>query len=206
MSDTESERPVDADQADPRDRVIRVRDVGAMRALAHPLRLRILGLLRVEGPQSVGALARATGAASGSVSYHLATLAKHGFVVPAPEFERDGRERWWRAAHDMTTWRSEDVQDDPERREASDALRRTVLESYHRELLDALDAELGLEPEWIAASDSSDGGAQLTLEEFRQLTAEFDALREKWWQRGREPREGTRSVRWITHTFPRTPA
>jgi DNA-binding transcriptional ArsR family regulator len=206
MSDTESERPVDADQADPRDRVIRVRDVGAMRALAHPLRLRILGLLRVEGPQSVGALARATGAASGSVSYHLATLAKHGFVVPAPEFERDGRERWWRAAHDMTTWRSEDVQDDPERREASDALRRTVLESYHRELLDALDAELGLEPEWIAASDSSDGGAQLTLEEFRQLTAEFDALREKWWQRGREPREGTRSVRWITHTFPRTPS
>ena len=183
---------------------IDLHDAGPMRALAHPLRLRILGLLRVEGPQSVGALVQATGAASGSVSYHLGTLAKHGFVVPAPELERDGRERWWRAAHEMTTMHAEDFLDDPERREASEALRRTVLESYHRELLGALDAELGLEPEWVAASDSSDGGAQLTLDEFRELTADLDAVREKWWARGREPREGTRAVRWITHTFPRT--
>ena len=183
---------------------IDLHDAGPMRALAHPLRLRILGLLRVEGPQSVGALVQATGAASGSVSYHLSTLAKHGFVVPAPELERDGRERWWRAAHEMTTMHAEDFLDDPERREASEALRRTVLESYHRELLGALDAELGLEPEWVAASDSSDGGAQLTLDEFRELTADLEAVREKWWARGREPREGTRAVRWITHTFPRT--
>ena len=183
---------------------IDLHDAGPMRALAHPLRLRILGLLRVEGPQSVGALVQATGAASGSVSYHLGTLAKHGFVVPAPELERDGRERWWRAAHEMTTMHAEDFLDDPERREASEALRRTVLESYHRELLGALDAELGLEPEWVAASDSSDGGAQLTLDEFRELTADLEAVREKWWARGREPREGARAVRWITHTFPRT--
>jgi hypothetical protein len=104
----------------------------------------------------------------------------------------------------MTTMHAEEFLDDPERREASEAVRRTVLESYHRELLDALDAELGLEPEWVAASDSSDGGAQLTIEEFRELTADLDAVREKWWAKGREPREGTRAVRWITHTFPRT--
>ncbi|KRE25888.1 hypothetical protein ASG80_03370 [Agromyces sp. Soil535] len=175
-----------------------------MRALAHPLRLKILGLLRVEGPQSVGRLAEATGAASGSVSYHLATLAKHGFVVPAPELERDGRERWWRAAHEMTSWRTEEFLDDPERREASEAMRRAVLETYHRELLEALDAELSLEPEWVAASDSSDGAAHLTLEEFRELSADLAAVREKWWARGREGGEGTRPVRWITHTFPRS--
>ena len=183
---------------------IDLHDAGPMRALAHPLRLRILGILRVEGPQSVGALAQATGAASGSVSYHLSTLAKHGFVIPAPELERDGRERWWRAAHEMTSWRTEEFLDDPERREASEAMRRTVLDAYHQELIAALDAEFGLEPEWVAASDSSDGGAQLTLDEFRELSAELDAVREKWWARGREPREGTRAVRWITHTFPRT--
>lgn len=174
-----------------------------MRALAHPLRLRILGLLRVDGPQSVGRLAEATGAASGSVSYHLSTLAKHGFVVPAPEFERDGRERWWRAAHEMTTLRAEEYLDDPDRREAAEAMRRVVLDSYHRELLEALDAEMALESEWVAASDSSDGGAQLTIDEFRELNAELAAVREKWWNYGREPREGTRAVRWITHTFPR---
>jgi DNA-binding transcriptional ArsR family regulator len=186
-----------------RDRSIDLHDAGPMRALAHPLRLRILGLLRVEGPKSVGMLVEATGAASGSVSYHLSTLAKHGFVLPAPELERDGRERWWRAAHEITSWRNEEFLGDPERREAGEALRRVVLESYHRELLEALDAEISLEPEWVAASDSSDGGAQLTLEEFRELTADLAAVREKWWARGREPRPGTRTVRWITHTFPR---
>ncbi len=175
-----------------------------MRALANPLRLRILGLLRVEGPQSVSMLAEATGAASGSISYHVSTLAKHGFVVPAPELERDGRERWWRAAHESTSWRSEEFLDDPERREASDAMRRAVLDAYHRELLEAVDAELDLEPEWIGASESSDGGAHLTLEEFRELTADLAAVHKKWWARRREPAPGTRPVRWITHTFPRS--
>ena len=183
---------------------IDLHDAGPMRALAHPLRLRILGLLRVEGPQSVGMLAEATGAASGSVSYHVQTLAKHGFVVPAPELERDGRERWWRAAHEMTSWKTEEFLDDPERREASDAMRRAVLDTYHRELLDALDAELDLEPEWIAASESSDGSAHLTIDEFRELTADLAAVHEKWWAKGRDGGPGTRPVRWITHTFPRT--
>ncbi|MFF2389693.1 ArsR/SmtB family transcription factor [Agromyces sp. NPDC058104] len=183
---------------------IDLRDAGAMRAMAHPLRLRILGLLRMHGPHSVGMLAEATGAASGSISYHLSTLAKHGFVEPAPELERDGRERWWRSAHEVTSLSAESYLDDPERREAAEAMRRTVIDAYHRELLEALDAELGLEPEWIAASDSSDGGAQLTLDEFRELTADLAAVRDKWWAVGREPREGTRAVRWITHTFPRS--
>ena len=147
-----------------RSRTIDLHDAGPMRALAHPLRLRILGLLRSGGPQSVGMLAEATGVASGSVSYHLSTLAKHGFVAPAPEFERDGRERWWQAAHEMTTLRSEEFIDDPERREAAEAMRRTVLDSYHRELVDALNAEIDLEPEWVAASDSSDGAAHLSAE------------------------------------------
>ena len=185
-------------------RSIDLHDAGPMRALAHPLRLRMLGILRVNGPQSVGRLAEATGVASGSVSYHLATLAKHGFVVPAPELERDGRERWWKAAHEMTTSQSAEFIDDPERREADEAMRRAVLDSYHRELLQALDAELALEPEWLAASDSSDGAAHLTLDEFRELGAELEALREKWWGYGRTPRPGTRPVRWITHVFPRS--
>ena len=187
---------------DPRE-TIDLHDAGAMRALAHPMRLRILGLLRVEGPSTVGALAERTGEAPGSASYHVATLAKHGFVVEAPELARDKRERWWRAAHLITSWRTEEFLEDPEAHAASDAMRRVVLDSYHRELLEAIDAESELEPEWVAASDSSDGAARLTIDEFRELNAELDAVREKWWAVGREPRPGTRAVRWMTHTFPR---
>ncbi|GAA1961717.1 ArsR/SmtB family transcription factor [Agromyces allii] len=205
-TDAAASPPADAAAAPPpvrETRTIDVQDAGSMRALAHPLRLRILGLLRVGGPHSVGMLVEATGAASGSISYHLGTLAKHGFVVPAPERERDGRERWWKSAHEMTTWHPEQYSGDPERREASEAMRRTVLESYHRELLDALDAELSLEPEWVEASDSSDGAARLTLDEMRELAADLSAVHDKWWAVGREPREGARTVRWMTHVFPR---
>ena len=106
----------------------------------------------------------------------------------------------------MTSWRTEEFLDDPDRHAASEAMRHAVLEAYHRELLGALEAEAALEPEWVAASDSSDGAAQLTLEEFRELAADLAAVREKWWARGREAREGTRAVRWITHAFPRTDA
>ncbi|WP_353828651.1 ArsR/SmtB family transcription factor [Agromyces sp. SYSU T0242] len=187
----------------PADSNVHLHDPGPMRALAHPTRLRILGMLRMDGPATVGALAERTGEAPGAVSYHVATLARHGLVQEAPELARDRRERWWRAAHEMTSWDPVEFRDDPARHAASEAMRRTVLESYHAELLAALAAESALEPEWVEASDSSDGAAQLTLEEFRELAAELAVVREKWWARGREPREGTRSVRWITHAFPR---
>ncbi|UIP57888.1 ArsR/SmtB family transcription factor [Agromyces marinus] len=185
-----------------------LRDPGPMRALAHPARLRILGILRLDGPATVGALARATGEAPGAVSYHVATLAKHGLIEEAPELARDRRERWWRAAHARTSWDAADALGDPARHAASDALRRTVLESYQAELLAALAAEASLETEWIAASDSSDGAANLTIEEFRELAADLAAVHAKWLGRGRdrEPGGEVRTVRWITHAFPRSGA
>ncbi|MRG61132.1 helix-turn-helix domain-containing protein [Agromyces sp. CFH 90414] len=194
--------PEPTDPAEPRR--IQVRDAGMMRALAHPVRLRLLGLLRVSGPATVGMLAEQVGESAGTVSYHVQTLAKHGFVVEAPGLARDRRERWWRAAHDVTTSDAADLLGDPEAKAASDEYRRTVIDSYRRELLAAIDAEAGLEPEWVAASDSSDAVAHLTLEEFRNVGAELAAVREKWFRRGRERRTGTRAVRVITHVFPRS--
>ncbi len=68
-------------------------DVTAVRALAHPLRLRLLDLLRFDGPATATMLAERVGESSGSTSYHLRQLARHGFIEEAPK--RDGRERWW---------------------------------------------------------------------------------------------------------------
>ncbi|MGR0220649.1 ArsR/SmtB family transcription factor [Agromyces sp. ZXT2-6] len=183
-----------------------LRDAGALRAMAHPARLRIIGMLRADGPATVGALAERLGEAPGSVSYHLATLAKHGFVEEAPELARDRRERWWRAAHEMTHWETTDFLDDPEGYDAASAMRRAVLESYHRELLAALDAEPSLEREWVAASESSDGFFHLTADEMRDFAAELDAVAERWRDRGRDPHDGSRGIRYMTHVFPRTGA
>src|SRR6187431_2076345 len=104
---------------------IDVRDPKAMRALANPLRLKLLGLLRQDGPHSVGELSELAGAAPGSVSYHLGTLARFGFVEEAPELARDGRERWWRAAHTLTHFDPGELNETPEGRAAGRAFRET---------------------------------------------------------------------------------
>ncbi|GAB1691801.1 helix-turn-helix domain-containing protein [Krasilnikovia sp. M28-CT-15] len=77
-----------------------------LRAMAHPLRMRIIGSLRVDGPATSAMLARRLDTDSGQTSHHLRLLARYGFVVEAPELGkgRHGRERWWKSATDSTQW------------------------------------------------------------------------------------------------------
>jgi DNA-binding transcriptional ArsR family regulator len=70
-------------------------DVRAVRALAHPLRLQLLDLLRFEGPSTATLLARRLGESSGATSYHLRQLAHYGFVDEVASHVGK-RERWWR--------------------------------------------------------------------------------------------------------------
>src|SRR3954451_21753322 len=84
-----------------------VQDPEALEALAHPLRGRLLGLLRSDGPATARGLATQVGESSGVTSYHLRKLADAGFV------EEDAgrgtrRERWWRAVHTATSWSPSD--------------------------------------------------------------------------------------------------
>ena len=53
----------------------------ALKALSHPVRLRMLGLLRIEGPATATSLAARLGLNTGATSYHLRHLAQHGFIV-----------------------------------------------------------------------------------------------------------------------------
>jgi DNA-binding transcriptional ArsR family regulator len=74
---------------------------GALKALANPLRQKILRELRLHGEATSTTLARAIGVTSGGTSYNLRILERHGFVEEVPDRAR-GRERWWRAArHDL---------------------------------------------------------------------------------------------------------
>jgi DNA-binding transcriptional ArsR family regulator len=68
--------------------------VRAVRALAHPLRLRLLDELRFGGPATATLLAQRVGESTGATSYHLRQLHRHGYVEDAEP--RGGRERWWR--------------------------------------------------------------------------------------------------------------
>ena len=65
-----------------------------VRALAHPLRLRMLECLLETGPATASMLARELGESSGATSYHLRALAAAGLIVEDLD-RRRGRERWW---------------------------------------------------------------------------------------------------------------
>jgi DNA-binding transcriptional ArsR family regulator len=69
------------------------------RALAHPLRLRLIELLRI-APSTASRLARELGESSGATSYHLRVLARVGLIEDDPEHS-GGRERWWRRRDDF---------------------------------------------------------------------------------------------------------
>ncbi|MDI1464548.1 helix-turn-helix domain-containing protein [Catellatospora sp. KI3] len=77
-------------------------DPRTLRGLAHPLRVRILQLLRDHGPSTATLLAQQLGLSSAATSYHLRQLSLYGFVADEPE-QGTGRERWWRAVHRGTT-------------------------------------------------------------------------------------------------------
>lgn len=181
-----------------------VRDPKSLRALAHPLRLQLLGVLRTDGARSVGQLAEAVDEAPGTVSYHVGTLAKFGFVIEAPELARDGRERWWRAAHSHTSFEPAELLKNPEEHAAGRALQQVILQSYLGELLDALDAETTIGEQWVEASTHSDSFAHLTAPQLAELTAELAALSRKWEAQSDPAQDGAKPVRWIFHAFARS--
>lgn len=73
-----------------------------LKAMAHPMRVRLLQVLRDDGPRTATQLAEFVGESSGVTSYHLRQLAQHGFVVEDTTLG-NARERWWRAAPVGTT-------------------------------------------------------------------------------------------------------
>ncbi len=90
------------------DRILDVTDPTALRALAHPFRLRLLRLVRAHRPVTGAELAQLTGQSSASVSYHLSVLARHGFIEPDPVPGATRRHKPWRTTYDQLRVRSDD--------------------------------------------------------------------------------------------------
>lgn len=120
----------------------RVTDSRVLVAMAHPLRRRLLNLLKVDGPATASALAERTGQAVGNVSHHLHALGAAGLIEEAPEMARDRRERWWRRSPGPVSWSSADFAGD----EAAQAIARAA------ESVD-LDTQLGFLRAWATAPD-----------------------------------------------------
>src|SRR4051812_11699731 len=73
-----------------------VHDPTMLRAIAHPVRTRILSELTASGPMRAADLARELDIPANQASFHLRQLAKYGLVEEDPAAARDKRDRVWR--------------------------------------------------------------------------------------------------------------
>lgn len=140
-------------------------DPEQLKALSHPMRLQMLGLLRTEGPATATALAERLGLNTGATSYHLRQLARHGFIADEPT-RGTGRERWWRAAHQATRAPMGDG-DDATR--ARSAFWQAVAVVHTDTLQHAVEEHDALPQSWREASTLSDWMLRLTPRRARAL-------------------------------------
>jgi DNA-binding transcriptional ArsR family regulator len=149
-----------------------------VRGLAHPLRIKMLGLLREHGPATATGLAQRLGESSGATSYHLRQLAQYGFIVEA-EGMGTRRQRWWRAAHQMTSFDLTGDVGDEEQTLGLEYLRGVA--AYNcAAIVDWVDGLAQQPKEWSEASTISDWLLRLTPTQTSELMTELTATLERY--------------------------
>ncbi|MFI2711639.1 ArsR/SmtB family transcription factor [Micromonospora sp. NPDC018662] len=168
---------MESEQTRPEPRRVRL-DHQQVRVLAHPLRMRLVGALRVNGPATATRLAELLGTNTGATSYHLRQLAEVGMVVEDPELGT-GRQRFWRAAHDVTQWEASDYDDDPDARAAIEWIEADYIRFFteHAERWAAQRHEWS--PAWRDAFGMGDFFMRIPATRLEAIKAEVFALLER---------------------------
>lgn len=183
------------------ERQIELSDPAALRALAHPLRLRLVALLRREGALTASEAGRRLGESSGSTSYHLRQLERFGLVEEAPDGQ--GRQRPWRATALYTSWPS--APDREELAEASLVLDRLVVHRYAERLKVWIEQRRAEPREWVEAASFGDSLLYLDRGELEALRDGLQALAEPYLERVADPMlrpTGARPVAFVQIAFP----
>ncbi|WP_098010660.1 winged helix-turn-helix domain-containing protein [Streptomyces sp. sk226] len=202
MPDNESDpRPY---RHDGTDRRIHNVDARTLRAVAHPLRLRLLNALREFGPATASGLGGRLGESSGATSYHLRQMAEAGLVEDAPELGK-GRERWWRSVHDGSIFESSAFRQhaDPAVRGAIDFVLHETATSHAEELNAWLGTVGDWSDAWQRSWDMSDFKIRLTPELAMELSRKMHELVESYRDTVPEDAEDSAVVRTHLHLFPR---
>jgi DNA-binding transcriptional ArsR family regulator len=187
-------------------RIPKITDSRVLAALAHPLRRRLMDVLKVDGPATASMLAERTDQAVANVSHHVKVLAAGELVVEAPELARDRRERWWRLAAPAVRWASADFDADP----ASQAVASAAISLN-------VERQVGLVRDWHAVRESqrevwgdtpfsTDRWLRLTPAELAELERELLDVLARWGDR-ELPEDGQRRdpVFFFAHAVPARP-
>lgn len=183
----------------------RVLDAGALRALSHPLRVRIFDILAQEGPQTASTLAAILGESSGATSYHLRALARQDLIQEV-EGEHSGRERWWERQAGGIVYDSRAVEGSPAGEAALQVAVAETMRRRHEELMDYFSGRIDKElPEWVDASISMTSGISMTVEQTAELIEKIGALIDEAAEKYRDQKGvGVRRVSVRSDIFPLT--
>jgi predicted ArsR family transcriptional regulator len=180
-------------------------DPRVLRAIAHPVRNRILTELEAHGPLRAADVARLLGVPANSASFHLRQLAKFGLVEEDPDAARDRRDRVWKltqeADYDVSLG---EIEKAPGGKAASAVFRRTKEAWTHRLVGEAYgdDRTPGIHR---AVTEQA---VRLTKAEARTMTEELVDVVDQWRKRtqgGEDDDRRTYHVLQIVQPFPDQP-
>jgi DNA-binding transcriptional ArsR family regulator len=191
------------ESSDPgRPRSVELRDARALRALAHPTRLKLVGLLRLQGPLTATQAARKLGETPQRCTFHLGQLAKYGLVEEAGGGR--GRERPWRATASFTSWPN--VMTEREAATAGQLLEAVVAEQHFEGVMGWIERKDEEPQEWQEAAQLNDVALHLTAAELDEMGRAVWSLFEPYLARAERPDlrpEGARPVTILNLAFPR---
>jgi len=139
-------------------------DVDALKAFAHPLRMRMYDFINEHGAATATQLAQALGESTGQTSYHLRQLERHGFITDDPA-RGTGRERWWKSVG--FTMAAETLLDP-----SANAATRTLMQGIvgeQAQVLTRFVAQADPRDPWYDASIVARQTVALTLDELKAL-------------------------------------
>jgi DNA-binding transcriptional ArsR family regulator len=153
-------------------------DARRLRGLAHPLRMRILEAIELDGPATSSTLASRLGENTGTISWHLRLLAEHGYLEEDPD-RGTKRERWWRIPDAPTVLDPAEFLDDPQTRRALDVYLRDLVERYYNRVRTYVDEDWPAQ--WQHAAGLSDWRhLRLTPEQLHDLNTEIGAVIDRY--------------------------
>lgn len=181
--------------------LVELSDARQMRAVAHPTRLALIGLLRREGPMTATEAGAHLDESSGSMSFHLRQLAKYGLVEETGQ--GTGRQKPWRATAQYTSWSA--TPHDPDLAEATAQFSRVIAARYAVLTQAWIDRQPYESDDWKQAAQFGDTSLWLTPEELTELGEQLSALLEPYdcrtSDRTQRPK-GSRLVSWLRLAFP----
>lgn len=179
-----------------------VTDPKAWRALAHPVRMRLLHELGRLKKARAADLAEALDEPANSVSFHLRQLARYGLIEPAEDPDGDRRAKWWQVAVTDPALQLDEDNDSPQSRRALRDVVEVMRSTNHELVDDFIDAVSALE-EFAAPSDDNeveptnwDLSFDLTRQEWTQLKVELREVLDRWRERS-TPGTGRQTYRHI---------